>query len=82
MIELLAQSITDLLTILFTNYRDYLFKMLLIGNSGVGKSCLLVRYAVSASLKMAVEDLGKGYFRARPVLMNNLMLMLRFHSSL
>ena len=26
---------------------DYLFKMLLIGNSGVGKSCLLVRYAVS-----------------------------------
>ena len=28
-------------------YSDYLFKMLLIGNSGVGKSCLLVRYAVS-----------------------------------
>ena len=27
---------------------DYLFKMLLIGNSGVGKSCLLLRYAVSA----------------------------------
>ena len=24
---------------------DYLFKMLLIGNSGVGKSCLLLRYA-------------------------------------
>ena len=23
---------------------DYLFKMLLIGNSGVGKSCLLMRY--------------------------------------
>ena len=29
---------------------DYLFKMLLIGNSGVGKSCLLVRYAVSYPL--------------------------------
>lgn len=27
---------------------DYLFKMLIIGNSGVGKSCLLLRYAVSA----------------------------------
>jgi GTPase SAR1 family protein len=27
---------------------DYLFKMLLIGNSAVGKSCLLVRYAVSS----------------------------------
>ena len=24
---------------------DYLFKMLIIGNSGVGKSCLLLRYA-------------------------------------
>lgn len=27
------------------SYSDYLFKMLLIGNSGVGKSCLLMRYA-------------------------------------
>ena len=26
-------------------YSDYLFKMLIIGNSGVGKSCLLLRYA-------------------------------------
>ena len=24
----------------------YLFKLLLIGNSGVGKSCILMRYAV------------------------------------
>ncbi|WOG85791.1 hypothetical protein DCAR_0104984 [Daucus carota subsp. sativus] len=27
---------------------DYLFKLLLIGDSGVGKSCLLLRFAVSA----------------------------------
>jgi len=27
---------------------DYLFKVLMIGNSGVGKSCLLLRFAVSA----------------------------------
>lgn len=29
----------------FSFFSDYLFKMLLIGNSGVGKSCLLLRYA-------------------------------------
>ena len=29
----------------FSCFSDYLFKMLLIGNSGVGKSCLLLRYA-------------------------------------
>lgn len=28
-------------------YSDYLFKLLLIGDSGVGKSCLLLRFAVS-----------------------------------
>lgn len=26
---------------------DYLFKLLLIGDSGVGKSCLLLRFSVS-----------------------------------
>ncbi|XP_035772193.1 ras-related protein Rab-1B-like, partial [Neolamprologus brichardi] len=26
-------------------YSDYLFKLLLIGDSGVGKSCLLLRFA-------------------------------------
>lgn len=29
---------------------DYLFKLLLIGDSGVGKSCLLLRFAVSSSM--------------------------------
>ena len=29
-------------------YSDYLFKLLLIGDSGVGKSCLLLRFAVSS----------------------------------
>lgn len=31
---------------------DYLFKLLLIGDSGVGKSCLLLRFAVSISLSL------------------------------
>ena len=34
------------LCILFCS-SDYLFKLLLIGDSGVGKSCLLLRFAVS-----------------------------------
>lgn len=29
-------------------FSDYLFKLLLIGDSGVGKSCLLLRFAVSS----------------------------------
>lgn len=29
------------------SFSDYLFKLLLIGDSGVGKSCLLLRFAVS-----------------------------------
>lgn len=38
-------------------YSDYLFKLLLIGDSGVGKSCLLLRFAVSFAPKA-----NKGWF--------------------
>ena len=31
----------------YFSFSDYLFKLLLIGDSGVGKSCLLLRFAVS-----------------------------------
>ena len=31
---------------------DYLFKLVLIGDSGVGKSCLLLRFAVSMQLQL------------------------------
>ena len=37
---------------LFPASSDYLFKLLLIGDSGVGKSCLLLRFAVSYNLCM------------------------------
>lgn len=30
-----------------SSHSDYLFKLLLIGDSGVGKSCLLLRFSVS-----------------------------------
>ena len=30
---------------------DYLFKLVLIGDSGVGKSCLLLRFAVSCTIR-------------------------------
>lgn len=35
---------------------DYLFKLVLIGDSGVGKSCLLLRFAVS----LVVVSVGPG----------------------
>lgn len=35
------------LKLLSSLHSDYLFKLLLIGDSGVGKSCLLLRFAVS-----------------------------------
>lgn len=33
---------------------DYLFKLLLIGDSGVGKSCLLLRFAVSNFISLSL----------------------------
>jgi len=37
---------------------DYLFKLVLIGDSGVGKSCLLLRFAVSIG-KLFANDMNK-----------------------
>lgn len=43
-----------------SSFSDYLFKLLLIGDSGVGKSCLLLRFAVSFPVSDPSEcrDLG------------------------
>lgn len=35
---------------------DYLFKLVLIGDSGVGKSCLLLRFAVSVCDPKPIGD--------------------------
>lgn len=42
--------VTKYVNYLPCSFSDYLFKLLLIGDSGVGKSCLLLRFAVSTAL--------------------------------
>lgn len=39
---------------LYLRCSDYLFKLLLIGDSGVGKSCLLLRFAVKKGLDTVI----------------------------
>ncbi|KAJ7558243.1 hypothetical protein O6H91_04G030200 [Diphasiastrum complanatum] len=39
-------------------YSDYLFKLLLIGDSGVGKSCLLLRFADDSYLESYISTIG------------------------
>lgn len=44
------ESVTDLgFRLIWFDFSDYLFKLLLIGDSSVGKSCLLLRFAVGLS---------------------------------
>jgi hypothetical protein len=37
---------------------DYLFKLLLIGDSGVGKSCLLLRFADDTNTQSYISTIG------------------------
>lgn len=41
---------------------DYLFKLLLIGDSGVGKSCLLLRFAVRLCTRMHTKTRSLSLF--------------------
>jgi transcriptional regulator with AAA-type ATPase domain len=41
----LLELIENANQVCFVCFSDYLFKVLMIGNSGVGKSCLLLRFA-------------------------------------
>ena len=49
------------------NHRyDYLFKLLLIGDSGVGKSCLLLRFADDTYTESYISTIGVDFVRQTP----------------
>uniref|UniRef100_A0A672YUT7 Ras-related protein ORAB-1 n=1 Tax=Sphaeramia orbicularis TaxID=375764 RepID=A0A672YUT7_9TELE len=43
------------------NVIDYLFKLLLIGDSGVGKSCLLLRFADDTYTESYISTIGESF---------------------
>eukprot|EP00474_Spongospora_subterranea_P008712 CRZ09170.1 hypothetical protein [Spongospora subterranea] len=55
---------------------DYLFKLVLIGDSGVGKSCLLLRFADDSFTDSYISTIGVD-FRFRTVNIDNKMVKLQ-----
>jgi GTPase SAR1 family protein len=43
---------------------DYLFKLLLIGDSGVGKTCVLFRFSEDAFNATFISTIGKIFFQS------------------
>ncbi|MCO5553727.1 hypothetical protein L7F22_007253 [Adiantum nelumboides] len=58
---------------------DYLFKLLLIGDSGVGKSCLLLRFADDSYLESYISTIGVD-FKIRTVKLDSKTIKLQIVS--
>lgn len=59
---------------------DYLFKLLLIGDSGVGKSCILLRFADDTFSDSYISTIGVD-FKIRTVTLNNKQVKLQIWDS-
>jgi Ras-related protein Rab-1A len=55
---------------------DYLFKLLLIGDSGVGKSCLLIRFSDDMFMESYISTIGVD-FKIRTVELDNKVIKLQ-----
>ncbi|KAB2056122.1 hypothetical protein ES319_A11G082500v1 [Gossypium barbadense] len=60
---------------------DYLFKLLLIGDSGVGKSCLLLRFADDSYVESYISTIGVD-FKIRTVEQDGKTIKLQIYQRL